>query len=157
MGINVKSIFFSIKHGLVHLQKNRYSCVVNIGSISSFVAQVDRPVHSTSKGAVLLLSQSIALDYAHLGLRCNCVCPKITDTPSLRGHYDRVPDGDTLLARRLKRVSINRATRPEEIARTVLFLSCENSTGITGTPLTVDGGYTTAVEWDCDMKTQNPE
>ena len=58
------------------------------------MAQVDTPAYTTTKGAVLLLSQSIALDYAHLGLRCNCLCPGLTDTPMSTGYYDRIVDGD---------------------------------------------------------------
>ena len=104
MAINVKSIFFSLKHGIQHLEKNQHSYVVNIGSISSFVAQVDTPAYTTTKGAVLLLSQSIALDYAHLGLRCNCLCPGLADTPMMAGYYDRITDGDKFLAKRIQRV-----------------------------------------------------
>src|SRR5207249_4861246 len=64
MAVNVKSIFFSVKHGIAHLRRNRRSYVVNIGSISSFVGQGNTPAYTTSKGAVLMLSKSIALDYA---------------------------------------------------------------------------------------------
>lgn len=157
MAVNVKAIFFSIKHGVAHLTKNAHSYVVNIGSISSFVAQVDTPAYTTTKGAVLLLSRSIAVDYAHLGLRCNCVCPGMTDTPSLSRYYSRVPDGDRILADRVKRVPLNRLIRADEIARSVLFLCCEDSAGTTGTSLTVDGGYLSAAEWNCDAVTRFPD
>jgi NAD(P)-dependent dehydrogenase (short-subunit alcohol dehydrogenase family) len=154
MAVNVKSIFFSLKHGIQHLEKNQHSYVVNIGSISSFVAQVDTPAYTTTKGAVLLLSQSIALDYAHLGLRCNCLCPGLTDTPMSTGYYDRIVDGDKFLAQRIRRIPINRMVAPEEVARSALFFSCEDSAGITGTSLTIDGGYLAAAEWDCNTVTQ---
>ncbi len=154
MAVNVKSIFLSTKHGVGHLLKNERSYIVNIGSISSFVAQAGTPAYTTTKGAVLLLSQSLALDYAHAGLRCNCVCPGISDTPALRSYYDRLPGGEEILAGRLRRVPLNRIIRPAEVARSVLFLSTEDSSGITGTSLTVDGGYTTAAEWDSDQVTQ---
>ncbi|MAE60185.1 MAG: short-chain dehydrogenase [Planctomycetaceae bacterium] len=156
MAINVKSIFFSIKYGVEHLTKHAHSYVVNIGSISSFVAQVDTPAYTTSKGAVLLLSQSIAVDYAHLGLRCNCVCPGISDTPGLQSYYSRVPEGDRILGERIKRVPLNRLIQPAEVGKSVVFLSCEESSGITGTSLTVDGGYTSVAEWNADAVTQNP-
>ena len=147
MGVNVKSIFFSIKHGVGHLRKNEHSYVVNIGSISSYVGQADTPAYTTSKGAVLLLSRSIALDYAADGLRCNCVCPGITDTPLLRRFYDS-PEGQEKLAQRLRRVPIGRIIQPDEIAKSVVYFSCEDSSGITGTSLVVDGGYLTAAEWE---------
>ena len=100
MAINVKSIFLSIKHGLAHLKTKRTQLLVNIGSISSFVGQGATPAYTASKGAVLMLSQSIALDYAADGVRCNCVCPGITDTPMLREHLNKSPDPEATLAAR---------------------------------------------------------
>ena len=148
MGVNVKSIFFSIKHGLAHLRKNPRSYMVNIGSISSFVGQASTPAYTASKYAVLGLSRSIALDYAALGLRCNCVCPGITDTPMLREHLNKTPDPGATLAKRVRRVPLGAALKPMEIARAVLYLSCEDSAGVTGTSLVVDGGYLAAAEWE---------
>ncbi len=148
MDINVKSIFLSIKHGLAHLKKNARSYVVNIGSIGSFIGQGKTPAYTTSKGAVLSLSQSIALDYAADGVRCNCVCPGITDTPMLREHLDKSPDPEATLAARLRRVPMGIPLLPEHIAKAVLYLSCEDSVGVTGTSLVVDGGYLTAAEWE---------
>lgn len=148
MSVNVKSIFFSIKHALPHLRKNSQSYMVNVGSISSFVAQGHTPAYTTSKGAVLSLTQSIALDYAADGLRCNCVCPGITDTPMLRHHLNATGDPAGVLAGRLRRVPLGRALTPDDIARSVLYLSCEDSAGVTGTSLVIDGGYLTAAEWE---------
>jgi NAD(P)-dependent dehydrogenase (short-subunit alcohol dehydrogenase family) len=147
MGINVKSIYLSIKLGLAHLTKNRRSYVVNIGSLSSFVAQAMTPAYTTSKGAVLSLTQSIALDYAADGVRCNCVCPGITDTPMLREHLNKSPNPDAMLAGRLRRVPMGIPLTPADIAKAVLYLSCEDSAGVTGTSLVVDGGYLAAAEW----------
>ena len=158
MGVNVKSIFFSVKHGLPHLRKNPRSYIVNVGSISSFVGQASTPIYTTSKGAVLSLTQSIALDYAGLGVRCNCVCPGITDTPMLREHLNKTSDPEGTLRRRMRRVPINRVLQPNEIARTILYLSCEDSAGVTGTSIVVDGGYLSAAEWDAGIpSTQSAE
>jgi NAD(P)-dependent dehydrogenase (short-subunit alcohol dehydrogenase family) len=154
MGVNLKSIFFSLKHGLSHLRQNRRSYMVNIASVSSFVGQASTPAYTTSKHAVLGLSRSIALDYARDGLRCNCICPGITDTPLLRSHLSTAPDPEATLASRLRRVPIGVALEPADVARTVLFLSCEDSAGITGTSLVIDGGYTTAAEWDTAGQTK---
>lgn len=147
MAVNVKSIFFSVKHGIAHLRKSRRSYVVNIGSVGSFVGQAATPAYTASKGAVLMLSKSIALDYAAGGVRCNCVCPGITDTPMLREHLNKSPDPEATLAARLRRVPIGVALTPDDIARAVLYFSCEDSAGVTGTSLVVDGGYLTAAEW----------
>jgi NAD(P)-dependent dehydrogenase (short-subunit alcohol dehydrogenase family) len=148
MGVNLKSIFFSVKHGLQYLRRHRPSYVVNIASISSFVGQAATPAYTASKSAVLGLTRSIALDYAALGLRCNCVCPGITDTPMLREHLNKTPDPDATLSERLRRVPMRLPLQPHEIARSVLYLSCEDSAGVTGTSLVVDGGYLAAAEWD---------
>ena len=148
MAVNIKSIFFSVKHAIAHLRKQQRSYVVNIGSISSFVGQRGTPAYTASKGAVLQLSRSIALDYAADGVRCNCICPGITDTPLLRYHLSRMPDPEMALAERLRRVPMNAALQPEDIARAALFFSCADSSGITGTSLIVDGGYLAAAEWD---------
>jgi NAD(P)-dependent dehydrogenase (short-subunit alcohol dehydrogenase family) len=154
MDINVKSIFLSIKHGIAHLRKNPRSYVVNIGSVGSFVGQSSTPAYTASKGAVLMLSKSIALDYAADGLRCNCVCPGITDTPMLREHLNMHPDPEAALRDRLRRVPIGIPLTPADIAKSVLYFSCEDSAGITGTSLIVDGGYLTAAEWQHPGKTR---
>lgn len=147
MDINVKSIFFSIKHGIARLKKNPRSYVVNIGSVGSFIGQSSTPAYSTSKGAVMMLSKSIALDYAADGVRCNCVCPGITDTPMLREHLNKTPDADAALAARVRRVPTGVALKPADVAKAILYLSCEDSAGVTGTSLIVDGGYLAAAEW----------
>lgn len=149
MNVNVKSMFFAFKHAFSHLRRSARSYVVNLGSISSFVGQSATPVYTTSKGAVLQLTRSIALDYARYGVRCNCVCPGITDTPMLRRHLNTVPDPEGHLAERLNRVPMNVALTPRDVARSILYFSCEDSAGVTGTSLIVDCGYLTAAEWDC--------
>jgi NAD(P)-dependent dehydrogenase (short-subunit alcohol dehydrogenase family) len=130
------------------LKRNARSYVVNIGSISSFVGQGSTPAYTASKGAVLMLSKSIALDYAADGVRCNCVCPGITDTPMLREHLNKTADPEATLASRLCRVPIGVALKPDDIAKAALYLSCEDSAGVTGTSLVVDGGYLGAAEWE---------
>ena len=149
MDINVKSMFLSFKYAFPYLRKNQKSYVVNIGSISSFVGQNNTPVYTTSKGAVLQLSRSIGLDYAKYGIRCNCVCPGITDTPMLHQHLDTTPDPEEHLAERLRRVPLGSILTSTDVAKSILFLSCEDSAGVTATSLIVDGGYLAAAEWDC--------
>ncbi|GMV96393.1 MAG: oxidoreductase [Phycisphaerae bacterium] len=148
MDVNVKSMFFAFKHAYPHLVAGRRGYVVNVGSISSFVGQARTPVYTTSKHAILGLTRSIALDYAAVGIRCNCVCPGITDTPMLREHVDTTPDPAATLAGRLRRVAMGVALTPWDVARSILFLSCEDSSGVTGTSLVIDGGYLAAAEWE---------
>src|SRR5262249_40498517 len=129
-------------------KRNARSYVVNIGSISSYVGQSGTPAYTATKGAVLMLSKSIALDYAADGVRCNCVCPGITDTPMLREHLNKTPNPDATLAARVRRVPTGIALAPADVAKAAFYLSCEDSAGVTGTSLVVDGGYLAAAEWE---------
>jgi NAD(P)-dependent dehydrogenase (short-subunit alcohol dehydrogenase family) len=148
MAVNLKSIFLSVKHGIPHLRRSARSHIVNVGSISSFVGQAGTPAYTASKGAVLLLTRSIALDYAADGVRANCVCPGITDTPMLRAHLATAPDPEAMLAKRRRRVPLGALLQPEDVARAVLYLATEDSAGVTGTSLVIDGGTTAAAEWE---------
>ena len=154
MGVNLKSIFFSLKYGLEYLRRNKRSYVVNIGSVSGFIGQANTPAYTTSKHAVIGLTRSIALDYAVDGMRCNNICPGITDTPMLRYHLNTTSDPEEALANRLRRVPMGIALKPIDIAKAALYFSCEDSAGITGTSLVIDGGYTSAAEWQTIGKTK---
>lgn len=148
MAVNVKSMFFATKHALPYLKQHDRGYIVNVGSISSFVGQATTPVYTTSKHAVLGLTRSIALDYAAEGIRCNCVCPGITLTPMLKEHLEKTGDAEAALRTRLRRVPLGRSLTPADVAKSILYFSCEDSAGITGTSLVVDSGYLTAAEWD---------
>lgn len=143
MGINLKSIFLSFKYAYPVLRQQHSGYIVNIGSVSSFVGQARTPGYIASKGAVLMLTKSIAVDYAADGIRCNAVCPGITDTPLLREHMG----SEESLQERLQRVPGGRILQPKDIARTVAYLSCDDSDGITGTSILIDGGYLATAEW----------
>jgi NAD(P)-dependent dehydrogenase (short-subunit alcohol dehydrogenase family) len=154
MGVNLKAIYFSLKYGLEHLRRNDRSYIVNVGSVSGFIGQANTPAYTTSKHAVIGLTRSIALDYAADGIRCNNVCPGITDTPMLRYHLSKAPDPEEALANRLRRVPMGIALQPEAIAKAVLYFACEDSAGITGSSLVIDAGYTAAAEWETTRKTK---
>jgi NAD(P)-dependent dehydrogenase (short-subunit alcohol dehydrogenase family) len=121
--------------------------IVNMGSVSGLVAQRGTPAYVAAKGAIVMLSKALALDLAEYGIRVNCVCPGITDTPMLRLHASATADPDRTLKERCERVPLTRMLSPREIADAVLYLSGDRSSGITGTSLVVDGGYTAAAEW----------
>ncbi len=148
MDVNVRSMFLAFKYAFPHLKTHEHSYVVNLGSISSFVGQDTTPVYTTSKGAVLNLSKSIGLDYARYGIRCNCVCPGITETPMLMTHLNAESDPAAHYKKRLTRVPLNKQLYPEDVAKTCLFFSCEDSSGVTATSLIIDGGYLACAEWD---------
>ena len=150
MKVNVTSCYWSLKYAFPLLTRNERSYIVFNGSISSFVGQAMTPAYTTSKGAMLQLSKSIALDYAAWNIRCNIVCPGITDTPMLREHIDKTPEPEETLRQRLRRVCLGIPLTPTDVAKSFLYFSCEDSAGITGTSLVVDAGYLAAAEWDTE-------
>lgn len=143
MNINLRAVFLSFKYAYPYLTKQELSYIVNIGSVSSFVGQAHTPGYIASKGGIHMLTKAIAIDYAAEGIRCNIVCPGITDTLLLRTHIG----SEELLKERLKRVPTGKILTPKDIAKTVAYLSCEDSPGITGTSIIVDGGYLATAEW----------
>ena len=145
--VNVKSIFLMVKYCLPFLRRSKGASIVNVSSVSGLVAQKGTPAYVASKGAVLMLSKALALDLAGDGIRVNCVCPGITDTPMLRAHANSTEDPERTLRERTSRVPMARMLSPDEIADAVLYLASERASGITGTELLVDGGYLATAEW----------
>ena len=145
--INVKSIFLMVKYGLPFLRKSKGASVVNVSSVSGLVAQKGTPAYVASKGAVLMLSKALALDLAGDGIRVNCVCPGITDTPMFHSHVNATADPALTLQQRVSRVPMARMLSPDEIADAVVYLASERASGITGTELLIDGGYLATAEW----------
>jgi NAD(P)-dependent dehydrogenase (short-subunit alcohol dehydrogenase family) len=148
MNVNVKSVFLTTKHLLGTLRNSKQPTIVNLGSVSSFVGQRHTPAYVASKGAVAMLSKTLALDLAEYGIRVNCVCPGITDTPMFRFHVMKTPDPEKTLRERCNRIPLNRMLSANDIARSVLYLSSPESAGVTGTTLVVDAGYLAAAEWN---------
>jgi NAD(P)-dependent dehydrogenase (short-subunit alcohol dehydrogenase family) len=145
-GVNVKSVFLMVKYSLPWLRKSSRPSVVNISSVSGIVAQRGTPAYVASKGAVLMLSKALALDLADDGIRVNCVCPGITDTPLFHHHVASTSDPAKTLLQRTRRVPMARMLSPHEIADAVLYLASDRASGITGTELIVDGGYLATAE-----------
>jgi NAD(P)-dependent dehydrogenase (short-subunit alcohol dehydrogenase family) len=147
MAVNVRSIFLTTKYALPHFRRAGGGCILNIGSVSSFVGQQSTPAYCASKGAVLMLTKSLALDYGPEGIRVNCLCPGITDTPMLRYHVRHAPDPEAHLRRRLERVPLGEMLYPQDMGKAAVFLCSEDAAGITGTSLVVDGGYIACAEF----------
>jgi NAD(P)-dependent dehydrogenase (short-subunit alcohol dehydrogenase family) len=148
MAVNVKSIFLTVKHALPYLKQAEAATIVNMASVSSFVGQANTPSYVASKGAVMMLTKALALDYAQYGIRVNCICPGITDTPLFRYHVNQSEDQEATLNSRAARVPLGRFLTPRDIANAALYLSIEDSSGITGIAHLVDAGYLAAAEWD---------
>lgn len=147
MAVNVRSIFLTTRAALPQLRHAGGGSILNIASVSSFVAQQGTPAYCASKGAVLLLTRSLALDYGPERIRVNCLCPGITDTPMLRHHLRHAADPEAQLRRRLQRVPTGDLLHPEDMGRAAVFLCSDDAGGITGTSLVVDGGYIACAEF----------
>ena len=148
MSINVKAAFLATKHVAPVMRRNGGGVILNTGSIASFTGQVGTPAYSASKGAIALLTKSLALDLGRDRIRVNCICPGITDTPMLREHLGCGEEGEARIRARLSRVPLGEILRPEDVARAALYLVSEDSAGITGVLHVVDGGLLAASEFD---------
>lgn len=151
MAVNLKAIFFAIKHTVQHMRLGGGGIILNTGSIASFTGQIGTPVYSASKGAIALLTKSLALDYGRDRIRVNCICPGITDTPMLRQHLGHGAEGEARIRARLSRVPTGEILSPEDVARAALYLVSDDSAGITGTLHVVDGGLLAAAEFDVPL------
>jgi NAD(P)-dependent dehydrogenase (short-subunit alcohol dehydrogenase family) len=117
--------------------------IVNLASISSFVAQPHFVTYSATKAAILQMTKNLALDLAPHGIRVNCVCPGTILTRASRNHMART--GTTLeqfLAAEAPKHLLHRVGTAREVANAILFLASDEASFITGTHLMVDGGYT---------------
>lgn len=151
MAVNLKSVFLTAKHVVPHMRRIGKGAILNTGSIASFTGQLLTPVYSASKGAVALLSKSLALDLGRDGIRVNCLCPGITDTPMLREHLGHGEIGETRIRARLARVPLGKILSPEDVARAAVYLVSDDSEGITGILHVVDGGLIAASEFNVPL------
>ncbi len=148
MAVNVRSIFLTCKHGTPHIPRRGGGAILNVASISSFVGQEHTPAYCASKGAVLMLTKSLAVDYGRDKIRVNCICPGITDTPMLRYHMGQGGDPERAIEQRLRRVPLGDMLYPEDMGRAAAYLCSDDASGITGASLVVDGGYIACAEFD---------
>jgi NAD(P)-dependent dehydrogenase (short-subunit alcohol dehydrogenase family) len=116
--------------------------IVNLGSMNSFVAWPNDTPYTASKGAVLQFSRALALDLAPRGIRVNCVCPGIIDTPLTRAFIDRADDPPALVADYAAVAPLGRMGTATEVADCVVFLASDEASFVTGSALLVDGGTT---------------
>jgi NAD(P)-dependent dehydrogenase (short-subunit alcohol dehydrogenase family) len=141
MAVNVRSMFLTCKHAAPFLARSGDGAIVNISSGAGLVPITGRPAYNASKGAVVSLTKSLALDLAP-AVRANCVCPGAVDTPLLMDAIRKSANPEATLASVVNRYPLKRIGQPEEIARAVLFLASPEASYITGVALAVDGGRT---------------
>jgi NAD(P)-dependent dehydrogenase (short-subunit alcohol dehydrogenase family) len=143
LAVNVKGMFTVTKAALPHMKAAGGGSIVFTGSELSFVGDAETPAYSASKGAVLTLTKSLALDLIRYGIRVNAICPGTTMTPLIERELETAPDPDALRAELATWGPIRRTAEPVEQARGVLFLATE-ATYAVGTALLMDGGFTAA-------------
>ncbi len=142
-GVNVIGPSNVVKAVLPYLKDANGASIVNIASVSSFIAQPSFVPYNASKGALLQLTRCLAMDLAEFGIRVNCVCPGAIYTPATVQHMEFMgADPETFLAAAAEESFLKRHGRPEEIAYAALFLASDEASFVTGTPLVVDGGAT---------------
>jgi NAD(P)-dependent dehydrogenase (short-subunit alcohol dehydrogenase family) len=136
-GVNARGVFLMCHAAIPHFLAQGAGTIVNIASVAGYLAFPGRAAYTVTKGAVVMLTRSIAVDYAAAGIRCNAVCPGMIDTPmthwrleqpELRAQVNaRIPQGDV--------------GRVDDVANAVWFLSSAEARYLNGSSLVVDGGY----------------
>jgi len=143
MSINVKGIFLMCKEVVPIMLKQGKGAIVNNASCSGLVGDRSAIAYNASKGAVVLMTKCLALDYALNNIRANCVCPGEIETPMFhqeaRSRNMPIDEYRKVLC---EYHPIGRLGNPKEVADTVLFLASDDASFITGAAVSVDGGYT---------------
>jgi NAD(P)-dependent dehydrogenase (short-subunit alcohol dehydrogenase family) len=143
MAVNVKGVFLMSKEVVPIMLKQMKGAIVNNASCSGLVGDRNAIAYNTSKGAVVLMTKCMALDYAKQNIRVNCVCPGEIDTPMFRQEaMARKMPVEEYRKELCEYHPIGRLGVPSEVANAVLFLSSDQASFITGAAFSVDGGYT---------------
>ena len=144
LDVNVIGTAMATRAAVQLMRRGGGGAIVNLASISSFVAQPAFVTYSATKAAILQMTRNLALDLAPDGIRVNCVCPGTILTRASRVHMERVGMSlDDFVAAEAPKHLLNRVGTPREVAHAILFLASDDASFITGTHLMVDGGYTT--------------
>lgn len=136
VGINLSSVMYLSRAAIPHLKESRGN-IVNLASIAGVMGQAYTSAYCATKAGVVLLSKSVALEYAKVGIRCNAVCPGGVQTPLVQ-KFSAPEDIDfTLMSRYMPLTEMAEA---DDAANSVLFLSSDEARHINGVALPLDGG-----------------
>lgn len=144
MRVNVKGVYNCSVAVIEHMKKQKKGAIVNMASVASSLGISDRFAYSTSKGAVLTMTYSIAKDYLDYNIRCNAISPARVHTPFVDGFIkENYPGEEEQMFQKLSKTQpIGRMGKPEEIAHLALYLCSDEAGFITGTNYPIDGGFT---------------
>lgn len=146
MRVNAGGIFLCAREGVRQMltQTPVGGVIINMSSVAALIGIDRRLSYSASKGAVLALTRSIAIDFVTQGIRCNAICPGTVQTPFVEGYLARNFAGheDEVRQQLHARQPIGRMGRPDEIAHAALYLASDEASFVTGSALVIDGGWT---------------
>jgi NAD(P)-dependent dehydrogenase (short-subunit alcohol dehydrogenase family) len=138
--INLKGSFLVAKHVLARMLERGSGSVINVASVEGIEGMSGALPYNASKGGVVLMTKNMALDYGGHGIRVNCLCPGLIDTPLTAPLQNEAlaPIRDVMRSWHV----LDRLGRPEEVAACALFLASDDASFVTGHALVVDGGWT---------------
>jgi len=142
LNTNLKSIFLVSKHVLPVMMEAKRGVVINVASVAGLVGAPEASAYAASKGGVVNLSRSMALDFAPYNIRVNCLCPGLTDTAqgdSVVRHYK--PTIDPTEAKRTWQ-PLHRVGTAEDMAKAALYIASDDAEFMTGSIFVIDGGLT---------------
>lgn len=139
--LNVRGMYLMIRAFLPLMLERGGGSIINMASVISSIAAVPkRGLYGATKGAVIGLTKSIALDFAAHGIRCNAICPGSIVTPSLEARIAAQPEPEAVRAAMIGRHAVGRLGLAEEVAEACVYLASDAAAFTTGTALVVDGG-----------------
>jgi NAD(P)-dependent dehydrogenase (short-subunit alcohol dehydrogenase family) len=141
IAVNLTGPFLLIRHAIPVMLERGAGSIVNVASAAGLVGMAGTFAYSAAKGGLVNLTRSLAVTYADKGVRVNCICPGVTDTPMLNVIHAH-PQRDKILAAYRRMQPIGRLATPDEIAAAALFLASDESRFVVGAALAVDGGWT---------------
>jgi len=137
MNINVRGVFFSMKHQIPAILQSGGGAIVNNASVLGLRPSANSPIYSASKAAVVGLTKSAALEFAPKGVRINAICPAIIETDMT----EQIRGDEQTRAYLLSLHPVGRFGQSEEVAASVLYLCSPEASFITGVALPLDGGF----------------
>ncbi len=139
MSVNLKGVWLCMKYEIPHMLKLGSGAIVNTASVGGLIGTRHLAAYTTSKHGVIGVTKSAALEYAKMGIRINAVCPATIVTPPVERDIRANPKNHD---RFVSSQPIGRLGQPKEVAEAVLWLCSDAASFVTGSCLTVDGGFT---------------